>query len=133
MQLLFMHEIRSLTSILSQSQITLSATIYILYDLDPCTKYINILNKMREINLKYKIKYTYIHLFLDIRLGSDIQSLLTQYSSMYFANSDRIWVQVFLIGLNFGFMYRVKRPCLFANVSWQNVHIDYSSRSRPIK
>ena len=117
MQLLFMHEIRSLTSILSQSQITLSATIYILYDLDPCTKYINILNKMREINLKYKIKYTYIHLFLDIRLGSDIQSLLTQYSSMYFANSDRIWVQVFLIGLNFGFMYRVKRPCLFANVS----------------
>ena len=51
-----------------------------------CNINLNILNKMRDVNKKYKGKYTYVQLSSDIhsgsdinRLGSDIQSLINLY------------------------------------------------------
>ena len=48
-----------------------------------CNININILNKTKDVNKKYKGKYTYVRLFSDIHSGldiirssSDIQSLL---------------------------------------------------------
>ena len=65
---------------------------------------INILNKMKDVNKKYKGKYTYVQLSSDIysgsdiiRSGSDIQSLLSQYRFEYFAILIQISVQVFRI------------------------------------
>ena len=80
-----------------------------------CNININILNKMRDVNKKYKGKYTYVQLFSDIhsglditRLSSDIHSLLNQYSFRHFAIS----VLVFRVGFEYGFKYRVKWPPL---------------------
>ena len=70
---------------------------------------------MRDVNKKYKGKYTYVRLSSDIHSGSDIirldwdiQSLLNQYPFGYFAIS----VRVFRVGLGYGFGYRVKCPPL---------------------
>ena len=82
-----------------------------------CNININILNKMRDVNKKYKGKYTYVQLFSDIhsglditRLSSNIQSLLNQYPFRHFPISVWISVWVFRVGFGYGFKYRVKYP-----------------------
>ena len=84
-----------------------------------CNININILNKMRDVNKKYKGKYTYVQSFSDIhsglditRLSLDIQSLLNQYPFRHFAIFVRILVWVFWVGFEYGFQYRVKYPPL---------------------
>ena len=58
---------------------------------------INILNKIKEVNLKYMVNYSYVQLYSDIHSGSDIihysdiQSLLIQYPFEYFAISVRVF------------------------------------------
>ena len=72
-----------------------------------CNININILNKMRDVNKKYKGKYTYLQLFPDIHSGlditrssSDIQSFLKIpiqafcYFGLGFSGRVRIRVQV---------------------------------------
>ena len=78
---------------------------------------------MRDVNKKYKGKYTNVRLSSDIhsgldiiRSGSDIQCLLNQYQFGYFAILARISVRIFHVGFRYGFGYRIKCPPL-------NVHI----------
>ena len=46
--------------------------MYIIWFWAMCRININILNKIREVNYKYRIKYSYIRLSLDIHSVSDI-------------------------------------------------------------